>query len=110
MSPMLSLLAEMRGRSIAMWVGSTSFSKLADFLRGYECALVRCGVEDPFHLGDFRDWIHQRYHTTAVAWDTLIAQDSHNEVDALGKFWRLLDEFLAMHTEYSLDPTATTVG
>lgn len=107
MSPILALLQEMRGR-LGMYTGTTSITKLAAFLRGYQCALIKMDVKAdcPF-LSDFRDWIQTRYHNTKVGWENLILQDSKDEGDAVDHFWRLLDEFLATHPEHGAGATST---
>jgi hypothetical protein len=78
-----------------MYVGTTSLSKFADFLRGYEHAVYRLlpSEEDPF-LGEFRDWIYQRFQTIEnIKWETVILRHSADEEDAVNRFWALLDEF-----------------
>ena len=97
MSHLLALLNEMRSRRVAMYVGSTSLSKLADFLRGYEHALYHLlpSEKDPL-LANFRDWIYQRFQTTEkMSWEGTILRHSTNEAEAVQHFWDLLDEYLA---------------
>jgi hypothetical protein len=98
MSDTLSLLKEMRGR-LGMYVGSTSLTKLAAFLRGYDYAAVRLGTRapDPF-LAGFRDWIHQRYQSSSRSWEDTILSQSADEADAVGRFWELLDEYARQST------------
>jgi hypothetical protein len=89
---MFCLLDEMRGR-LGMFLGTTSLTKLAAFLRGYDYALEKCGGgSDPF-LGGFRDWIQRRYQATSRSWENVILDHSADEVDGVRLFWELLDEF-----------------
>jgi hypothetical protein len=90
----ITLLKEMRGR-LGMYVGSTSLTKLATFLRGYDYAAERLGVRktDPF-LAGFRDWVHQRFQDSSRSWEDAILARSANEADAVKRFWELLDEFV----------------
>ncbi len=93
MSPMLSLLKEMRGR-LGMYLGVSSIIRLAAFLRGYELAAERFGGgHDPL-LSAFRDWIQQRYQSSQRSWEETILLHSADEADAVKRFWQLLDEFL----------------
>ena len=93
MSPMLCLLNEMRGR-LGMFLGSTSLTKLAFFLRGYEHALSRGdGTTDHF-LADFRDWIQQRFADNSRSWEEIILAQAKDEQAAVQLFWQLLDEYL----------------
>jgi hypothetical protein len=94
MAYMLSLLSEMRGR-LGMYVGETSITKLAAFLRGYDYAVTKLvpGEGERF-LPEFRDWIHQRFQSAHQSWEETILQQSTDEVDAVKNFWALLDEFL----------------
>ena len=92
MAHMLCLLDEMRGR-LGMFLGSTSLTKLAAFLRGYDYALEKCGGgSDPF-LAAFRDWIQRRYQITSRSWENVVLDHSADEVDAVRLFWELLAEF-----------------
>jgi len=96
MSPILTLLAEMRGR-LAMYVGETSLTKLAAFLRGYDYALEKVGGKsDPF-LGDFRDWIHQHFQSSAQSWEDTILAHSADQEDAVHQFWCLLERYQGEH-------------
>src|SRR5690349_18947585 len=99
MSPVQSLLREMRGRS-GMYLGVPSIVRLAAFLRGYDLATEKVGgaPPDPF-LSAFRDWIHQRYRSSQRSWEETILQHSADDADALKRFWELLDEFLTEHHE-----------
>lgn len=94
MSPMLSLLKEMRGR-LGMYLGVSSLVRLAAFLRGYDLALHNFdrGTPDNF-LPVFRDWIHQRFQSSQRSWEETILLHSADEADALKRFWELLDEFV----------------
>ena len=94
MSPILLLLTEMRGR-LGMYLGSTSLTRLAAFLRGYDHALFKLGVgeEDPF-LVEFREWVHCRYQTASQSWEDTILGRSASEGEAVERFWELLDIFL----------------
>lgn len=93
MSPMLSVLNEMRGR-LGMFLGTTSLTKLAAFLRGYEHALDKYHVcpRDPL-LAEFRDWVQRRFHTEKHSWEDLILMQSANETEAVETFWELFDQF-----------------
>ena len=94
MPPILSLLKEMRGR-LGMFVGSTSLTKLASFLRGYEHALMSLGDEAPDHfLAEFRDWIQQRFGDSSKSWEDIILAQTEDEQAAVQAFWQLLDEYL----------------
>ena len=106
MSDTLDLLKEMRGR-LGMYVGSSSLTKLASFLRGYDHAAERLGVRksDPF-LASFRDWIHQRFHCSSRSWEDTILGQSADEADAVRYFWELLDEYLK---EQGAQSNATTL-
>ncbi len=56
MNSIAELLTEMRGR-LPMYLGTNSLSKLASFLRGYELALDRDGVDHDRHfLSRFQDF------------------------------------------------------
>jgi hypothetical protein len=93
MSRIVPLLQQMRGR-LGMYVGSTSIVKLAAFLRGYEHAATKLAgaAPDPF-LPAFRDWIHERYQSSARSWEETILASSRDETDAVERFWQLFDEF-----------------
>jgi hypothetical protein len=96
MSHILAFLNEKRTRRLGMYVGATSLSKFADFLRGYEHAVYRLlpAEADPF-LGEFRDWIYQRFQTNEnINWEAVILRHSADEADAVKRFWELLDEFV----------------
>ncbi len=95
MSHILPLLGEMRGR-LGMYLGSTSLTKFAAFLRGYDYGAEKCGARqpDPF-LAEFRDWIHRRYGSTSQSWEETILSHSKDEADAVKQFWQLLDDYLA---------------
>ena len=95
MSAFLAILDEMRGRPVAIYIGSTSLTKLADFLRGCEHALQsRIDPNDTF-LGEFGDWVHQRFNTKLnEAWEKVILKHSADDADAVDRFWHLVDEFL----------------
>jgi hypothetical protein len=94
MAHILPLLMEMRGR-LGMYLGTTSITKLAAFLRGYDYAIEKQGLGkgDPL-LEEFRDWVHRRFQTTAYSWEETILRQSKNEEDAVERFWGLLTEFL----------------
>lgn len=101
MSHMLALLDEMRQRrSIAVYVGTVSLLKLADFLHGYEYALQRLDVREPPLLTPFREWVQQRFGTAKESWEQLIVASSGGDADAIKEFWRLLDTFLEQRPEY----------
>jgi len=107
---MVKLLNEMRGHcSVAIYVGETSLVKLADFLRGYEHALYRTGMEHDQFLADFRDWIQHRFGSTKHGWEQLIVMNSANDGEALAHFWRLLDEFLVLRPEYAVQTTTAPI-
>jgi hypothetical protein len=94
MPAMLSLLNDMRGR-LGMFLGSTSLTKLAAFLRGYEHALLSHGMETSDHfLADFRDWVQQRFADTSRSWEDIILSRAKDEQAAVQLFWQLLDEYL----------------
>ena len=95
MSALLAILDEMRGRPVAIYIGSTSLTKLADFLRGCEHAVQsRIEPNDTF-LGEFGDWVHQRFNTKLnEAWEKVILKHSADDADAVDRFWHLIDEFL----------------
>ena len=95
MSQVLALLTEMRGKRVAMYVGSTSLTLLAAFLRGYEHAIwqFQAGARDEF-LAGFRDWVHRRFRTTQHSWEDTILLHSADEADAVKRFWELFDEYL----------------
>jgi hypothetical protein len=94
MSPILALLNEMRGR-LGMFVGSTSLTELAFFLRGYEHALMSGGGETSDHfLAGFRDWIQQRFGDTSRSWEDTILAQAEDEQAAVQVFWQLLDEYV----------------
>ena len=94
MPAMLSLLNEMRGR-LGMFLGTTSLTKLASFLRGYEHALLLRGGQTPDHfLAEFRDWIQQRFGDTSRSWEDIILAQTKDEQAAVQLFWQLLDEYL----------------
>lgn len=99
MSPLLSLLKEMRGR-LGMYVGVSSIVRLAAFLRGYELAMGKFGggTADSF-LPSFRDWIHQRFQSSQHSWEDTILLHSAGEADAVRRFWELLDEFVKEHQQ-----------
>jgi hypothetical protein len=93
MSPIVSLLNEMRGR-LGMFVGSTSLTKLAAFLRGYEHALhIRGGQGTDHFLEQFRDWVQLRFGDASNSWEDVILARAKDEQAAVGLFWRLLDEY-----------------
>jgi hypothetical protein len=89
----LALLKEMRGR-LGMYVGSTSLTKLAAFLRGYDYAAEKlCGRKSDPLLAGFRDWIHQRFQDSSRSWEDTILASSTDEADAVRRFWEMLDEY-----------------
>jgi hypothetical protein len=95
MSPVQSLVNEIRKRSLGMFVGETSLTKLASFLRGYDLALVRAGTSatsDPYLIG-FRDWVQARHGGANRSWEDLILDECTNEAEAVNRFWALIDEF-----------------
>ena len=97
MSHILSLLQEMRRRRTGMFIGKPSIIRLAAYLRGYEHAAQALGGEDPDSiLRDFCDWIHERAGSTQYSWEETILQESKDDADAQERFWKLLDEFLAL--------------
>ncbi len=104
MSPVLTLLNEMRGRPITIYVGETSLTRLADFLRGFDYAVERLngGKADSF-LGDFQQWVRRRFQTDKYTWDGTILRHSADERAAVQRFWELLDEYL---TGRAADPSA----
>jgi hypothetical protein len=109
MSHMISLLQEMRQRPLATYLGQVSILKLADFLRGYEYALIKTKVAaEPSFLAGFRDWIHQRFQTKQMSWEVAILQHSASEADAVNRFWELIDEYLKR--PISNDPATPTDG
>jgi len=94
MPAMLSLLNEMRGR-LGMFLGSTSLTKFASFLRGYEHALRSRGLDTSDHfLAEFRDWIQQRFGDRSRSWEDVILSQSKDEQAAVQTFWELLDEYV----------------
>jgi len=99
MSPIQSLLTEMRGR-LGMYIGSTSLTRLAAFLRGYDYALMKLGQgEADTFLEEFRDWIHRRFQPGSQNWEDTILLHSANEGEAIKHFWELLDLFLEEKNE-----------
>jgi hypothetical protein len=90
MSPILVLLDEMRGR-LGMFLGSTSLTKLAAFLRGFEYALY--GEKSDRFLAEFRDWVLRRFQDTSRSWEEAIICRSNDEHEAVRLFWELLDEY-----------------
>jgi hypothetical protein len=110
MSHVVPLLHEMRGR-LGMYLGTTSLTKLAAFLRGYDYAAEKLGAgrADPF-LSGFRDWVHGRFQTTAHSWEETILLHSKDEVDAVRRFWELLDEYLEEHKDTPASQGTTTAN
>ena len=54
-------LQHIRGR-LSMFIGAESLSRLADFVRGYECALSDAGLlDDPCFLSGFQDFIERKF-------------------------------------------------
>jgi hypothetical protein len=106
-SHILDLLNEVRVKKLGMYVGRTSLSKLADFLRGYDYAIDRLhpGQEDPF-LADFRDWIQEKFGTTKHSWEDIIQMQSASDEEAVKRFWELLDEFLQQRKGTGAAPAA----
>jgi hypothetical protein len=98
----------MRGR-LGMYLGTTSITKLAAFLRGYDYALEQSGGagRDPL-LEEFRDWIHRHFQTTRQSWEETILLHSADEADAVRRFWVLLDEFLAERPGGPMSPEDET--
>lgn len=94
MSHIFALLQQMRGR-LGMYLGTTSLTKLAAFLRGYDLACEQVGGRstDPF-LAEFRDWVHTRFQSVEHSWEETILYHSAGDEDAVQHFWKLLDEFL----------------
>jgi hypothetical protein len=100
-SQLLNLLNEMRRRPLAIYIGVTSLTKLADFLRGCEHAIawLQPQEQDGF-LADFREWIYQRFNTKAnLSWESVILQHSSSDADAVRQFWVLLDEYLQQRVQ-----------
>jgi hypothetical protein len=113
MSPVLSLLNEMRGR-LGMYVGSSSITLLAAFLRGYDYAVYKIGggTFDPF-LPEFREWVYQHFQSNQYTWEETILLHSENETDAVKLFWELLDEFVKEHPQTAATtepPDANGIG
>jgi hypothetical protein len=63
-----------------MYLGTTSLTKLAAFLRGFDYAVRKQGVEenDRF-LAEFRDWVHQRFQSNRQSWEETILLHSADE-------------------------------
>ena len=98
---MLALLNEIRDHRVARYVGATSLTKLADYLRGFSNAVTRLRPQEPDTLlAGFRDWVYQRFQTTAnLSWEAVILQHSATEADAVQRFWTLLDEYLQQRVQ-----------
>jgi hypothetical protein len=94
MSPLLTLLNEIREQPVAMYVGSASLLKFADFLRGFDHAIEKLGHQPDHFLEKFRDWVQAKFNTSTEGWEHLILRHSSNEVEAIKRFWDLLDEYL----------------
>lgn len=96
MSHMMTLLGAIRRRP-GMYLGKPSISRLGAYLDGYEHAAQEFGGEEPDEiLPAFRDWIHERAGSTQYSWEETILQESTDDADAQERFWKLLDEFLAL--------------
>jgi hypothetical protein len=108
---MIPLLNKMRSLP-GMYLGTPSLLRLSMFLQGYELAAAQLANRDPDpFLSDFRDWIHERYRSTTVPWEELILRESSDEADALQRFWRLFDEFVARRPKISpVDGAAVARG
>jgi len=77
-----------------MYVGQKSLSLIQAYLYGWLNRDEK-GVSDSFLLGEFQEWIQQRYKVTSTqSWAHIILFYSVDEHDALGKFFQLFDEFL----------------
>jgi hypothetical protein len=108
MSQVVDLLNEMRGR-LGMYVGTTSMTKFAAFLRGYDYALYKQGVDElNTFFGGFQDWVRNRFHDPAHTWDNIILAHSNDETEAMERFWNLLDEYLQEHNGSPQARAATT--
>jgi len=94
MSYTLELLNELRGRPLGMRLGATSLLKLADYLRGAQHGIeIATRQRDPF-LDEFREWIQAKFSPHHLGWEKLIVQQCKDEVDAIDRFWQLLDEYV----------------
>src|SRR5438128_2043259 len=110
MSHVLALLNEMRGR-LPMYLGTSSITKLAAFLRGYEYAVRKLGRDETDDvLTEFRDWVHRRFQTTRYSWEDTILLHSDDEADAVKRFWELLDEFIKERYNGAVPGQAATTG
>jgi hypothetical protein len=96
MSYILSLLRQIRRRP-GMYIGKPSVIRLAAYIYGYEHAAEDMGGKEPdLLIHEFRDWIHQRAGSTRDSWEETILNESADDADAQERFWKLLDEFLAL--------------
>jgi hypothetical protein len=93
MDSIRALMSKIRARP-GMYIGRPSVTRLMFILYGYDHALWEAGPgRTDLVLGEFRDWIQQRFHSTTVSWEDLILRNSADEADAFRRFWVLWDEF-----------------
>jgi hypothetical protein len=78
-----------------MYIGKPSLTRLAAFLRGYDCACseLQATPADPFFLS-FQAWVSNRLQAGPLGWDTAILQHTASEEDAFQRFWELYDEYV----------------
>ena len=96
MSPIVELLRRIKPRP-GMYVRDASLSRLADYLRGYNMALVENNVPgDHSVLAGFQDFVEQHNSFDVnQSWDNIILFQAADNRGALQIFWELLDEYLA---------------
>jgi hypothetical protein len=110
MSQLFPALNKLRHRP-GMYIGEPSLTKLAAFLRGYDCARsdLLGKPAHPFFLS-FQSWIEQRLQVKYVGWDRAILQQSGSEAEAFKRFWTLFDEFGVLQENGAIPPEPLTDG
>ncbi len=82
----------------AMYLGTSSITRLYMLLKGYDYARREAGVPLTAQEQDFlqfQEWIQTRFDIhSSQAWDKIILFYSIDEEEALNNFFGLLDEFL----------------
>jgi len=104
-SSVFELLADIRKRP-AMYLGKPSIHHLNCFLGGW---LHRNydGVADAELFGEFATWVEKRYKMTSTqGWAKIIEFWSVDEIQALERFYELLDEFQAAKAHRSRTKSA----
>lgn len=95
---LVELLAGIKQRP-RMYLSKAYISCLQSFLNGwyYMAFYNSIAIQDDC-MGEFQKWIAAKHHvTTTHSWASIILFYSHDECDALNRFFELFEEFKLEH-------------